>query len=1179
MAEALIFPLVRGVVGKAGDALVKRVTRMWGVDDDRDKLERRLAYVQSLLADAEVKSETNHAVRTWMKALKAAAYRADDVLDDFQYEALRLEAQSRGSMASKVLSCFNFQNKLVFRHKASKELKSVLDKIDELVEEMNKFGLLVREEVPQVLLHRQTHSALNESADIFGRDDDREVVVKLLLDQRDQRQVQVLPIIGMGGLGKTTLAKMVYNNPRVQKHFEMQMWCCVSENFEANAVVRSVIELATNETCDLRDNIELLRGRLQEVIGRKRFLLILDDVWNEEQHKWEEDLKPLLCSSIGGSGSMIVVTSQSRQVASIMGTLPPHELQILSADDSWELFSKKAFINKGVQEQTKLVSIGKRIVRKCKGLPLALKTMGGLMSSKQLVQEWEAIANINISDTSRGKDEVMSILKLSFTHLSSEMKQCFAFCAVFPKDYEMEKEKLIQLWMANGFIIKEETMDLTDKGEFVFNELAWRSFLQDVNVNQFASNDGFCEVVGCMMHDLMHDLARYVADGYSSAEELNREKESIKDVRHMLLSSNELEEIGRLLKGTSSLRTLLIPFFFSDTLLTPSKHKYLNGLKLVSLRALSRENSSSTIPRQLVNTTHLRYLDLSGSNFVRLPDSVCLLYNLQTLRLENSFLEYLPEGLATMRKLIHIYLSGCYDLKRMPPNLSLPNLRTLTNFVVHTRDGCGIEELKDMRHLGNSLELYNLGKVKSGSVVNLYEKKNLSGLRLSWGPFPGSSIFRVSNNEEQVLESLEPHHELKVFGLNGYSGLTIPKWMRDPQRFQCIMELEFYCCSRCKDLPIIWLSSSLEKLTLHRMKSLTTLCKSIDVEAAEDNSSLQIFPKLKILKLVYLPELERWAENSCGEPIGLVMFPQLETLSIIWCPKLGNLPHGPVLTYLHFDEESAGGSMSIALGSWPSLVHLIVGTRKVTSILPKDKKSQRSLENLQFLEVASDEFFATVFNSSQLQPGLRDHLTFVEYLEIQNCNSIVSWPSQELRCLPRLRYLQIMYRNKLEGKGSSLEEILPLPQLEKLQIVRCDCLLEIPKLPSSLVEIKIWDCRNFVALPDGMDGLTSLERLSIDSCQGIKKFPQGLLQRLPALKYLRLWGCFELQRCCMQGGEYFDLVSSIRERDIQAISIVTTFVVKAKSLKNRLASGCTASQRQRERQNTSEQPLQGTMET
>ncbi|KAJ1269472.1 hypothetical protein BS78_07G214400 [Paspalum vaginatum] len=325
MAETLLLPVVRGVVGKAADELVQRITRMCGVDDDRRKLERQLVYVQSLLADAEVKAETNGTIRVWMKALKTVAYQADDVLDNFQYEALRREAltQSGQSMASKVRSSFTSNNRLVLRYKASRDLKNVLQKIDELVAEMKMFDLVVRAEAPLQVLPHLTHSALDISMDIFGRDDDKEVVVKLLLGQEGQLDVQVLPIIGMGGVGKTTLAKMVFNDSRVLKHFELKMWHCVSENFEAISLVRSVTELATNRRCDMPDNIELLHRRLQEAIGRKRFLLMLDDVWNEDQNKWEEDLRPLLCSSIGGLGSMIVVTSRSRQVAEIMGTLPP----------------------------------------------------------------------------------------------------------------------------------------------------------------------------------------------------------------------------------------------------------------------------------------------------------------------------------------------------------------------------------------------------------------------------------------------------------------------------------------------------------------------------------------------------------------------------------------------------------------------------------------------------------------------------------------------------------------------------------------------------------------------------------------------------------------------------------------------------------------------------------------
>ncbi|XP_062192991.1 disease resistance protein RGA2-like [Phragmites australis] len=1131
MAEGLLLPVVRGVADKAADVLVQSVTLMWGVDDDRHKLERQMVYVQSLLADAEVKGETNPAVRRWTKELKAAAYQADDVLDDFQYEALRREALSGRSMASKVLSNFTSKNKFVFSQKASTDLKNVLDKIDELVTEMNKFGLLERAEAPQAL-YRQTHSALDESVEIYGRDDDKEEVVKLLLDQQDQHNVQVLPIIGMGGLGKTTLAKMVYNDSRVQNHFELKMWHCVSENFEATAIVRSVIELATNGGRDQRSTIELLRGKLQEVIGRKRFLLVLDDVWNEEQRKWEDDLKPLLCTCIGASGSMIVVTSRSQKVASIMGTLPPHELACLSEHDSWDLFSKKAF-SKGVQEQEEFVTIGKRIINKCKGLPLALKTMGGLMSSKQRVREWEAIAESNRG----GKDEVLSILKLSYKHLSSEMKQCFAFCAVFPKDYEMEKDKLILLWKANGFIHEEGEMDSEQKGEFIFNELAWRSFLQDVKVKSFyvessVSSFSFSrETIGCKMHDLMHDLAKDVTDECACAEELIHGKVSSKDVRHMQISSNDdLKQISGLLKGTSSVRTLL---------LTPLEYEYLKVLKLTSLRALCCDDPS-IIPSQLINMAHLRYLDLSGSSVETLPNSVCMLYNLQSLWLNGcTRLQYLPEGLATsLRKLSHIYLLGCYHLKQTPPKLSLlHNLHTLTKFIVGTEDGCGIEELKDLRQLGNRLELHNLRKVKCGSKANLHEKHNLSELFLYWG---SDRIYNL--HEEEVLESLVPHGELKILEVYGYGGLAISQWMRDPKMFQCLRELDITMCPRCKDIPIVWLSSSLEKLVLRYMESLTTLCKSIDVAMAGYNTPLPIFPKLKRMELWHLPELERWAENSAGDPINSVMFPLLEELSVSSCYKLGNFPESPVLKYLNCRRGGGLVPVSMPLGSWPSLVCLDIGL--LADVVPplEDPHSQgrRPLDTLQSLEVEGDDGFLSIFDLSKLQLGLGDYLAFLERLDISSCCNIVHWPVEELRYLPRLRCLSIESCGNLEGKGSSSEEeeILPLPQLEKLMIGDCHRLLEIPKLSASLEEMVIRRCKKLVALPsnlgnlpklrylsvqdcgalkslpDGVDGFTSLEGLDIKECPGIEKFPQGLLQRLPTLEHLRIFKCPDLERCC-----------------------------------------------------------------
>uniref|UniRef100_A0A0E0DYK5 NB-ARC domain-containing protein n=1 Tax=Oryza meridionalis TaxID=40149 RepID=A0A0E0DYK5_9ORYZ len=499
----------------------------------------------------------------------------------------------------------------------SRKLAKVLKKINELVEEMNTFGLLLRDE-PHQLSYRQTYSALpsNELDEIFDRDDDKEVaVIKLLLDQRDQHKWENLPIVGLGGLGKTTLAKMVYNDYRVQNHFELKMWHCVSDNFE------------------------LLQKELQKVVGRRRFLLVLDNVWNEEKKKWEEDLKPLLSSVGGGEGSVILVTTRSQRVASIMGTLESYNPACLSDDDSWELFSKKAF-SKEVQQQAELVTAGKLIVKKCKGLPLALKTMG-----------------------------------------------------VFPKDHEMDKEVLIQLWMANGFIQEDEIMGLEQKGEYVFCNLVWRSFLQDVKPIETFSFTADESIICCKMHDLMHDLAKDVA-----AESVTSKQLIPWEIYTEFSYDNKMSLTVGLLKISSSLHTLItawLPVHIND-LRQMSLRDFGTDLRLMSLRALGivciRGCPSHS---QVINPKHLRYLDLSRSYMDVLPSSICTMYNLQTLRLNDCLLlTYLPEGMRTMSKLIHLYLLRC-PLKRMPPNISLlKNLRTLTTFVLDTKPGLVVDTVE-----------------------------------------------------------------------------------------------------------------------------------------------------------------------------------------------------------------------------------------------------------------------------------------------------------------------------------------------------------------------------------------------------------------------------------------------------------------------------------------------------
>nr|UBY07420.1 NBS-LRR disease resistance protein [Dasypyrum villosum] len=1012
MAESLLLPLVRGVAGKATDALVQTVTRMCGLDDDRETLERHLLAVECKLANAEEKSQTNAYLKSWMEKLKVVAYEADDVLDDFEYEALRREVQIGKSTSRKVLGYVTCRSPLLFRFTMSKKLKGVLGKIKELVEEMKMFGLenSVSWQEP---LHpwRETHSKLDESAEIFGRGVDKDRVVKLLLDQQDQRKVQVLPIFGMGGLGKTTLAKMVYNDQKVQQHFQLKMWHCVSDNFDVIAMVKSIIELATNERCKLPGTVELLQKRLDEVIGQKRFFLVLDDVWNEEKNLWEDELKPLLCS-VGGPGSVIVVTCRSKQVASIMSSVEPHELAFLNEEDSWKLFSNKAF-NNGVEEQTELVTIGRRIVNKCGGLPLVLKTLGGLLSSKQQVHEWKTIEETNIGD-----NEVMPILKLSYKHLSPEMKQCFAFCAVFPKDYEMQKDMLIQLWMANGFIQEEGTMDLTQKGEFIFHELIWRSFLQDIKVVGSSR-----ETIVCKMHDLMHELGRDVSNECATIEELIEQKELGKNVCHLQTSKRsriEFDQISGLFDGKTSVRTMLAPFLVLD----------FKQLPHPSLRALDSHIWFVT-SFKAENAKHLRYLDLSRSHFHdTFLDSICLLYNLQTLRLNNcNRLQRLPEEMTrSLRKLIHLYLFGCSHLERMPRNIGqLKNLRTLTTFVVDTRDGCGIEELEDLQHLRNRLELYNLRKIRSikhAKEANLQQKQNLSELLFCWGLSEYDKPQDEACNEEEVFQHLEPHSKIKKIELYGYGGPAIPRWMRDPQMFQCLRKLVIANLTRCKNIPVVWLSPSLEFLNLRKMGRLRTLCDNLCIEGGGRSTPLHIFPKLKEMVLEELCSLEGWAENSAGVAIdSSVIFPVLEKLEISHCPKVTSFPLSPVLKQLSLGRYYPHAECLWDIPRLPISIEILsIGHFQRLVALPSNLGDLAKLSNL----------LVHCCSSLKGLPDGMDGLISLRKFMISLCPAIEEFPNGLLQRLPAIDQLTIVGCPKLERRcgegGEYFHHLVSIPR-------------------------------------------------------------------------------------------------------------------------------------------------------
>uniref|UniRef100_A0A2N9IJX1 Uncharacterized protein n=1 Tax=Fagus sylvatica TaxID=28930 RepID=A0A2N9IJX1_FAGSY len=326
---------------------------------------------------------------------------------------------------------------------------------------------------------RQTGSLVNES-EIYGRGEEKEKIIQGLLTNQDNSQ-------------------LVYNDVRVETHFEMRIWVCVSDDFQIRRLVRAIIKSIDGSACSLSE-LDPLQQILQEKLHGRRLLLVLDDVWNEYHDKWDGLKDALRC---GVQGSMVIVTTQIENVALMMATiLPIHHMGCLSKDDSWSLFKGRAFGVGRVEEKSELKSIGKEIVKKFGGVPLAIKALGSLMSLKNRKSEWLSMKESEIWDLPEGENSILPTLRLSYHHLPPYMKQCFAYCCLFPKDHELEMDKLIQLWLANGFIPTKGGLDLHHAGLHIFNELVWRSFFQDVSEDVHGTT--------CKMHDLMHDLAQSI---------------------------------------------------------------------------------------------------------------------------------------------------------------------------------------------------------------------------------------------------------------------------------------------------------------------------------------------------------------------------------------------------------------------------------------------------------------------------------------------------------------------------------------------------------------------------------------------------------------------------------------------------------------------------------------------
>ncbi|XP_050284024.1 putative disease resistance protein At3g14460 [Quercus robur] len=881
----------------------------------------------------------------------------------------------------------------------------------------------------------------------------------------------------MGGVGKTTLARLVYNDNRVKENFDLKAWVCVSDTFDSFRIAKTILEEITLSNCDIH-SLNLLQIRIRESLKGKKFLLVLDDVWNEEYIAWDKLVTMLRC---GAKEIKIIITTRSENVATIVQPISIHHLMQLSDEECWLLFAKHAFKNGELNLDKELV--GRKIVCKCKGLPLAAKAVGGMLQSKQDLREWNHILESDIWDLPGGESSILPALRLSYNYLPSHLKRCFTYCSIFPKDFEFSKEELVLLWMAEDLLLKPKgNGSMEEIGEQYFDELITRSFFQRSN------NDELCFI----MHDLFNDLAKFISGEFCFRLEIDNSLEITKKMRHLSYFPTKFVVPKKFKESyeAKNLRTFLglkspsTSNFRINFISTMEINDLLCTFKCLRVLSLSLYILINVLPDSVGNLKHLRYLNLNGTFIKGLPDSVCGLYNLQTLLLRNccSLVE-LPTNMGRLVNLRHLDIRGT-PLKGMPMHMGkLRSLQNLSAFCVgkEKQSGSSIKELGEIPHLSGSLCISNLENVyqtRDAKEVNLKDKKGLSELKLKWGS--GHENYD-SEQEREVLEQLCPHTNLKSLSIISYYGAEYPSWL-GACSFSNMVSLKLDDCRYCSSLPPLGQLLALKELSIEGLGRVSC----VDSEFYGDGSwaTNKPFESLEKLTFKWMPEWKEWFIFEGG------VFPTLRELRIIGCPKLtGNLPS--LLPSLSVIEIRYCPQLVASLPS-PSALHEL-------ALMNCDKVALKELSpKLQSLAVGGchaslpEGGLPTTLKTLQINGVLQlpwsRHYPSVESLNVERGpGSLWSLP---LEFFPKLKSVEIRYSDNLESLSASDKSLLDL---------------------TSLTKLTIHSCPNFVSFPIGGLCAPNLTQISIAGCKKLKSLAECMHTLLPSLIYLNLWDCPELE--------------------------------------------------------------------
>ncbi|XP_047978102.1 putative disease resistance protein RGA1 [Salvia hispanica] len=453
MTDAIVSAVVESVATMIKDKIRYEVNLVKGVKKELQNLSKKLNTIRKVLDDAEKKALNDQIVKIWLKQLENTTYEMDDILDEWNYSLLKHKLEDSAEPDQKIgcsfipCSCLSF-NEISVRRDIAKKIEHVNATLDQILKEKDDFNFVISLPAPES--HRQPTTSSIDFKNVYGSDiyKKRDDIVRNMM--HNGGDTQILSIVGTGGLGKTTLAQLIFSDPQFDKDW-LKIWVCVSDPFIVSKVANDIVKSVTKETISPdADPLEVVLQKLKASVLGKKFLLVLDDVWSEDRDKWQ----PLKINlEYGAPGSKILVTTRNERVAKRMGTSDDdiYHPKELNPEECWSLLRAISLEGKSENECVKFEDVGKKIASKCKGLPLAAVVLGRLLQFKDL-EGWEHVEKSEIWQLENAEVDLFPHLVLSYNDLSPALKRCFSYCAVYPKDHKIHAETLIEEWMAQGYL-------------------------------------------------------------------------------------------------------------------------------------------------------------------------------------------------------------------------------------------------------------------------------------------------------------------------------------------------------------------------------------------------------------------------------------------------------------------------------------------------------------------------------------------------------------------------------------------------------------------------------------------------------------------------------------------------------------------------------------------------------